>query len=269
MTVAEIRGKISAAGTNLSERMEDLLTSDVFGCMRYLPAQKVLIPFLCKAQAFHGNVLTIPDKIVTVYYSFWPWLRLPDRNPCEPDVVIGLETERGNVHLVLVEAKYYSEGLSSEEDESAKPNDQLARELDNLDAVSCAALGWKTHLDVVSRVLLFVTKDMGIPRDLLAQSLDGYTRKRHREGDIYWVSWRFLPSILEQNLAIESNAEHMTVMKDMLTLLLRKGLTMFRGVEPISEYFDLPAFYRSTPSKYSWPDVPEHLAIDYTYEEVR
>ncbi|GAI56473.1 unnamed protein product, partial [marine sediment metagenome] len=31
MTVAEIRGKISETGSNLSERMEDLLTSDVFG----------------------------------------------------------------------------------------------------------------------------------------------------------------------------------------------------------------------------------------------
>ena len=30
MTVAEIHGKISETGVNLSERMEDLLTSDIF-----------------------------------------------------------------------------------------------------------------------------------------------------------------------------------------------------------------------------------------------
>lgn len=267
--MAEIHGKISETGTNLSERMEDLLTSDIFGCMRYLPPQKVLIPFLGRAHSFHGNTLTVLNKIIRVHYSFWPSIRLTDRNPCEPDVVLGLETESGHVHLILVEAKYYSEGLSSKEDEIAKPNDQLARELDNLDGVSCAVLKWKTYLDVVSRALLFVTKDMGIPHDLLAQSLSEYTRKRHREGDIYWVSWRFLPSILEQNIAIESNAEHMAVMKDILTLLLKKELTMFGGVEPVSEYFNLPAFYRSIPSKYSWPDIPEHLYIDYTYEEVR
>lgn len=35
MTIAEIRGKISEIGVNLSERMEYLLTSDTFGCMRY------------------------------------------------------------------------------------------------------------------------------------------------------------------------------------------------------------------------------------------
>ncbi len=90
--------------------------------------------------------------------------------------MLGLETEGQAVHVALVEAKYYS-GLSSEEDECPEPNDQLARELDNLDAVSPLALGWKPELRIISRGLLFVTQDMGIPRSLLAQSLDEYKRK--------------------------------------------------------------------------------------------
>lgn len=175
MTIAEIHGKISEAGTNLSERMEDLLTSDIFGSMRYLPAEKALTPFLHTAKSFRGNTLTISDKIVRVHYSFWPWLKSPRRIPCEPDVAIGLQTEDNYVHLVLVEAKYYS-GLSSEEDEREEPNDQLARELDNLDVVSVATLGWNPQLDIASRRLLFITQHMGIPRDLLAQSLAEYTR---------------------------------------------------------------------------------------------
>ncbi len=156
MTVAEIHGKISETGTNLSERMEDLLTSDIFGCMRYLPDQDALIPFLQTAYSLHGNILTIPGDVRRVHWSFWPWLKVVGRIPCEPDVVLGLETEENDVHLILVEAKYYS-GLSSEEDERAEPNDQLARELDNLDAVSCATLGWRTHLEIASRALLFIT----------------------------------------------------------------------------------------------------------------
>lgn len=265
MTIAELRGKISSAGTNLSERMEDLLTSDVLGCMRYLPAQKALIPFLCMARSFHGNVPAIPEKTIKVHYSFWPWIKLKNRNPCEPDVVLGLETEDGRLHLVLIEAKYYS-GLSSEEDEYAEPNDQLARELDNLEAISCATLGWKPDLYVSSRTLLFVTPDMGIPLNLLAQSLGEYKRKRRMEGDIFWVSWRFLPSILKQSLEKEIVPEHAAVLEDMLKLLLRKGLLMFDGVEPVTEYFDLPMFYHSVPSKYSWPDIPKPLDIDYVYK---
>jgi hypothetical protein len=267
MTVAEIRGKISQAGTNLSERMEDLLTSDVFGCMRYLPAQKVLTPFLCRAQSFHGNTFVAPSRVIRVHYSFWPWLKSPGRIPCEPDLLLGLETEDRRVHLVLVEAKYYS-GLSSEEDERIEPNDQLARELDNLDVASCATLGWRPHLEIASRTLLFVTQDMGIPLALLAQSLAEYTRKRHKSGDIYWLSWRFLPTILERSLEKETIPEDIAVMEDMLKLLLRKGLVTFGGVDPINEYFDLPMFYRLISGKYSWPDMPELTDIDYTYEEV-
>jgi len=268
MTVAEIHGKISETGTNLSERMEDLLTSDIFGCMRYLPAQKALIPFLQTACSLHGNIFTIQGEVIRVHYSFWPWLKLAKRIPCEPDVVLGLETEENHVHLVLIEAKYYS-GLSSEEDERAEPNDQLARELDNLDVLSGATLGWGTHLEIASRALLFVTQDMGIPHDLLLKSLAEYARKRNKHGDIFWASWRFLPSILERNLEKESATENGAVMADMLALLLRKGLIMFGGVDPITEYFALPQFYHFTPTKYSWPVIPESLDIDYVFEVTR
>ena len=268
MSVAEIRGKISGAGVNLSERMEDLLTSDIFGCMRYLPTQKILIPFLVRARSFHGNSLIVPDKIIKVHYSFWPWLKLSGRIPCEPDIILGLEMEGRQLHLVLVEAKYYS-GLSSEEDERTEPNDQLARELDNLDAVSCTVLGWEPRLEIASRTLLFVTQDMGIPRTLLAKSLDEYTRKRHKSGDIYWASWRFLPSILEGCLEKETAQENKAVLEDMLALLLRKELRMFGGVEPVAEYFTLPEFYSFSPTEYSWPDIPEFSVIDYTFEVVK
>jgi len=83
MTIAELRGKISPTGTNLSERMEDLLTSDCLGCMRYLPAQKALVPLLRLARSFHGNVLAIPEKTIRVHYSFWPWIKLKNRRPAK------------------------------------------------------------------------------------------------------------------------------------------------------------------------------------------
>jgi len=268
MTIAEIRGKISEAGTNISERMEDLLTSDIFGCLRYVPAEKVLMPFLHTACSFHGKDFTVPGKIIRVHYRFWPWLKSSGRVPCEPDVVIGLETDNHQIHLVMIEAKYYS-GLSSEEDERPEPNNQLARELDNLDVASCATFGWQISLGVVSRTLLFVTQDMGIPRELLRQSLAEYSHKRKKDSDIFWTSWRLLPLILEQSLQKETNSEYKAVMEDMMRLLLRKGLVMFHGVEPVTEHFAPPQFYNFAARKYSWSDFLEPLDIDYTFEVVR
>ena len=268
MTIAEIYGKISGAGSNLSERMEDLLTSDIFGCMRYLPVDKALLPFLYTARSFQGKSFNIQDRILKTHYSFWPWLRSHDCIPCQPDVLIGLEIEGYYVHLILVEAKYYS-GLSSDEDERPEPNDQLARELDNLHGVSCASLGWASQLNIASRTLLFITQDMGMPPALLAQSLDEYKRKRKRDSDIFWTSWRFLPSILERAIEKERVTEHIAVLGDMLSLVLRKGLIMFQGIEPLTEDFAVPDFYHITQSKYAWPDIPESLEINYIYEVLK
>ena len=174
MTIAEIHGKISDTSTNISERMEDLLTSNIFGCMRYLPPKKVLLPFLHTACSLYGNTFTIPEGIVKIHYSFWPWLNLKSCIPCEPDLVLGLETEGKHINLVAIEAKYYS-GLSSEEDERLEPNNQLARELDNLNIVTPRALGWDPKLTIISRTLLYITKDMRIPDDDLSRSLNEYT----------------------------------------------------------------------------------------------
>ena len=113
MTIAEVHGKISEAGTNISERMEDLLTSDVFGCLRYLPPGTALLPFLRTSLSARGRVFEIEAEVVRLHASFWPWLRLPHHATCQPDVVLGLETRGSLVHLVAVEAKYFA-GLSSE-----------------------------------------------------------------------------------------------------------------------------------------------------------
>lgn len=265
MTIAEIRGKISQTGQNLSERMEDLLTSDIFGCMRYLPTQNALIPFLQTACSLHGNILIIPGKVLRVHWSFWPWLKLAGRIPCEPDVIVGLETEENHVHLILIEAKYYS-GLSSEEDECEEPNDQLARELDNLDTVSSMNLRWSPDLTIISRYLLFVTQHMGMPRRLVAQSLAEYQRKRNRQGDIYWTSWRFLQPILGKNLKQKNSPQNIAVMEDMLELLLRKGLSVFRGVNPITMRFNIPQFYIMPQRVYTWPMVPARIEVSFKYE---
>ena len=245
--------------------MEDLLTSDIFGCMRYVPAQSALIPFLQTACSLHGNILTIPGKVLRVHWSFWPWLRLAGRIPCEPDVIIGLETEENHVHLILVEAKYYS-GLSSEEDEHEEPNDQLARELDNLDVVSVVSLGWNPQLGIASRRLLFITQHMGMPRRPVAQSLAEYQLKRNKQGDIYWTSWRLLQPILEENLKQENSPQSIAVMEDMLQLVLRKGLSVFLGVDPITMRFDIPQFYIMPRKAYTWPMIPAQITVSFKYE---
>ena len=271
MTLAEIHGKIADSGTNTSERMEDLLTSNVFGCLRYIPANKALIPFLETAISFHGKSLTIQNDVIEVHSAFWPWLTPPGCIPCEPDIVFGFETAGNTVHVVMIEAKYYSE-LSSEEDERPDPNSQLARELDNLNTITPLMLKWDSSIKIASRTLIYITQDMGIPRKDIAKSLDEYKRKRGNMGDIFWTSWRLLPPILDKIIADEKDSGRKAAIDDLLLLLLRKGLIMFQGIEPC--LFQLTSkdfkFYKQATHRYIWPEIPRSADIlpDYEYRVV-
>lgn len=260
MTVAEIHGKLSVA--SLSERREDLLTSDVFGCLRYLPPQEVLVPFLKTARSLSGKTLSISSSISAAHYAFWPSLRALRRAACEPDVVLGLETDDG-IHLIMIEAKYHS-GPSSLENNDLLPHHQLAREMDQLSAVSCADLNWETPSEPGSRTLLYVTKDMTMPEADMGRACLEYSSKRAASIDIYWTSWRFLPSILESTLVHETIPERRAIVDDMLRLLERKWLMPFSGVDRVEVEVRLPDFYQLGISSYDWPDMT--LAMRYSYQ---
>ena len=110
MTVAETHGKISGTGSNLSDRMEDLLASDVFGCLRYLPPGRALLPFLGAARSFSGEPIQLPDDVTRLHTAFWPWLNLQGRAACEPDVVLGFEAKGGALHVVISNIAPYQPG---------------------------------------------------------------------------------------------------------------------------------------------------------------
>ena len=254
MTIAELRGKISSLGANVTDTSEDLLTSDVFGCFRYIPPECGLVQFLETARTLSRDEFRTPRPIMRAHWSFWPFIRFRGRTPCEPDVLIGLESQEG-IHMVMIEAKYLSE-KSSYEDEGERPNDQLARELDNLEMLEPGDLGWDTTKEVVGRSLLYLTQDASIPSTALQESLREYRRKRNRVGTIYWTSWRHLAAILEEQ-SRGLDEYQATVLNDIRLLLEKKRLTMFRGMTPLTTSFNKRTymFYSVSPTRYDWPDI--------------
>lgn len=46
--ITEIYRIISSTGSNLSERLKDMLTENIFGTLRYIPAERIIISFLQK-----------------------------------------------------------------------------------------------------------------------------------------------------------------------------------------------------------------------------
>ena len=107
--IADIYGKISRFGTNLSETLEDKLTGDLFGAFRYISADRLLCPFLRKAywinpkkrrkETLQLNFTGEPELI------FWP--KYPNAEP-DIEILFGKEIR------MFVEVKYKS-GLSSDD----------------------------------------------------------------------------------------------------------------------------------------------------------
>ena len=93
MVRAELANKIRP-DTDIT-RSEDILTSIVFGSLRYLNPYELLIPFLSKSvQAFDkamlGSILNNRIPFDSVKYYFWPKFE----NGKEPDMVILFDNSR-------------------------------------------------------------------------------------------------------------------------------------------------------------------------------
>jgi len=113
---AVINGKVSSTGSNLSQKLEDLMTSNLFQNLLYLPYNKGLFPVISHSINHLGRKLALPENMNIEKFQFWPkW------DSCEPDLVLSfIQTETKKKINVLIEAKLYS-ALSGQ--------NQLVREL--------------------------------------------------------------------------------------------------------------------------------------------
>lgn len=198
--------------------MEDVLTSCVFGLLRHLPPEDGMLPLLSLAQSLDGKSsfhlwparTTWSEAKVT--YKFWPGLAEAGCRPCEPDVMLTIDFPSQR-WLVLVEAKFRSGKSSFADEESQAPNDQLAREFDNLVSVAARA--------GAIPVLVYLTADIGMPRYELIESTREYKSKYpSRETPAFaWLGWRMLHGL--------GSAEILT---ELGRLLERLDLIYFQGL---------------------------------------
>jgi hypothetical protein len=244
MLQAQLHGKLTRA----EKDKEDLLTSNVFGSISYVPPQDGLIPLLSiaeKRDLKNLNDSSFPlkniGKTIQQKYEFWPTLSEPGCNACEPDLLIEITNDENKQILILVEAKYKS-GKSSEESPSDdKPYDQLAREWDNLVNIKNAEL----------RYLLYITADIVYPVEDIKASQKEYKNKRGNNIEVLWISWRMLPGLFK-------NSDH-DILKDVGQILRDQGLTFFEGFK-IKKIKNINWNFKPEPvindeNEYSWNSI--------------
>lgn len=109
--ISEIKGKISSTGSNLSDRLEDKLTGDFFGALRYLPFEQGLKGILEQVKFDKPNQKTAWNTLLNQHlgfeleYNFWP-----QHSKGEIDLLLKFEDT-----LVGIEVKYKS-GISSQDE---------------------------------------------------------------------------------------------------------------------------------------------------------
>lgn len=245
MLLAQLHRKF----TRREEDSEDLLTSNVFGALKYSGRVDILCRFLSGAVSHRAQGRLVLGEVTGCTFRFWPWLRADDGIGSAPDVLLDLEHTGGARSLVAVEAKYRS-GKSSGPTAGGPGNpvnDQLAREWLCVRHAATEAGYERAHL-------VYLTADVGMPRDQLDEAADELQRKAKPPAEISWLSWRRLLPLLKD--APEP------ILVDLANLLRRAMLIFFEDVEwasapPALRYVFEPADAElpppCEPGAFAWP----------------
>ena len=249
MLQAILKGKLSRE----QENMEDILTSNVFGLLRYVQPQEGILKYLSLAEDKDGirplEYLNSFNEFLqnSVEYEFWPWWQEMGCIGCEPDVVISIKIPDKKDLLILIEAKYLS-GKSSEADESYDtPYDQLAREWDNLSVMADES--------DKSPILVYLTAHYTYPQEDINNAVSELREKRPGDAEpvIYWLSWRHLHKVCENSRTF--------VLDDLMCLLSRLNFKFFNGAA--LEYVNVPWSFEII---FDWQAIAGAQAIRWKFE---
>jgi len=206
MYLAELHGKLSSS----IERMEDILTSNVFSFFKYSSREIFLKGYLNKLGFSISN-----QEAIEAEFKFWP--RFEENT--EPDLVIIV----GDYYL-LIEAKYFS-GFA---EGTKKTKAQLLREIDGgkLDA-----------------------KNYGKDFKLIAITADHYCKKDKfkvitSDFSPYfkWTNWQSVSSFLDNTLETNENIkkQELDFALDLYNLLDKKNLRDFQSFDTLYNVSTFP-----------------------------
>jgi len=194
--LAELRGKLSSR----IERMEDILTSNVFSFFKYSSRDIFLKKYL------NDLGFNISDQEAEeAEFRFWPVFE----DGTEPDLVI----MAGNYYL-LIEAKYFSEFSEGKE----KSDSQLLREIKN---GKLEAKNYDKEFNLIA-----ITADYYYKKDkfeVIPQKFRPHFK---------WTNWQsvssFLDNILSNNPNIKESERDFSL--DLYNLLDKKQLRSFQSI---------------------------------------
>lgn len=209
--IAEIYGKISSNGSNLSDRLEDNLTGDFFGTMRYIPFNKGMKPILTNF-VYPREVASTIEKIDADFWNdnivFWPY-----DDEGELDVLLNFPGA-----VIGIEVKYLSgissdDGICNEKIPQFKSTHQLARESR---IISRKGTG-------KDKILIFIA-DEAYCRAIYEDTINRNILENNVQLGI--LSWQDILTAIK-SLNLENNYQQL-MLSDLRELLIAKRFERFR-----------------------------------------
>jgi hypothetical protein len=217
--IAEIHNKISRTGSNLHDRLENQLTGDFFGTLRYLPFTLGLRPVLDKAQWISGpnSLPLVPRSQEASEFShrlrFWP--RLPNG---EIDVLLRMPARTCGIE-VKYDSPISSDDPASTDEGAAQPSAETSKHQLARYARSLSQLR-----DGRSKYLLLVARRSD------GQAIAEGAKALIVPGVAFWfLSWEDALQALREWLPRSRSPWQRRIFRDLIRLLERKGFDPFRS----------------------------------------
>ena len=245
--IAEIYGKISSTGSNLSDRLEDKLTGDIFGTLRYLPFDLGIGPILSASHSLELSEMMAENASPTYKMFFWPY---------HPDGELDVRIDLDNA-IIGIEVKYQS-SLSTEDEA-----DYSSAGGEGVDKVSVNQLSRESR--IVREVagpnkkafLILVAGD----KDCADKISDVTGRNLIEDSvELAYISWQEIMLMLERQQS--DNPLYTCILEDMVALLRKKGFERFCGFTyPVPDIHVDGYFSYQSRLDYSI-QLPEKVTVD-------
>lgn len=215
--LAELHNKISQSGSNLSDRLEDKLTGDFFGAIRYLPFELGLKQALSSVEFSQNHIHDKWQSLLDTQTGFpatWNFWHREEEG--EIDVLISF-----NEMIIGIEVKYLS-GISSEDQDIFNQDDytqsvnQLARYSRMLERLSGNRDAYLLFLSPYE--MMNCVKNAMKGRSIISPSVE-----------LGYISWEDIYESLKELDFNQIDKGQQFILKDLQDLLFKKEFIRFRG----------------------------------------
>jgi len=250
--IADIHGKISSSGSNLNERLEDNLTGDFFGTLRYIPFNNIMKNILLKTRIIPDDgskVLEIIKHNLNLKYwgdkiFFWPSHQL-----AELDVLLEFDSITIGIEVKL------DSGLSSDDDVNNFNQAIITTSINQL-ARESQILSQKISKIKKSALLILLAPEYQC-RNICNNVQDRMIIEPNIS--LGYLSWEEVLDALKITIANTDHTDYEKLMiSDLISLLKRKNLERFTSFEILNAEELNPELYYNFGKH-------ENLCIDYNY----